>query len=80
MFPPNFLHQRISAHYIEINHIFFIEMLKRYQLARKDILAERETHSDFEKRTNYVTNPNYVYEPLGPDDESLKRYKADGNF
>ena len=30
MFPPAFLHQRISAHYIEINHIFMIEMLKKY--------------------------------------------------
>lgn len=30
MFPPSFLHNRLSAHYIEINHIFSIEMLKRY--------------------------------------------------
>lgn len=46
MFPPNFLHNRISAHYIEINHIFAIEMMKRYQVARKEVLAERERHSD----------------------------------
>ena len=30
MFPPSFLHNRISAHYIEINHIFSTEMLKKY--------------------------------------------------
>jgi len=30
MFPPNFLHNRLSAHYIEINHIFGIEMMKKY--------------------------------------------------
>jgi hypothetical protein len=30
MFPPSFLHNRLSAHYIEINHIFSIEMMKRY--------------------------------------------------
>lgn len=30
MFPPSFLHNRISAHYIEINHIFAVEMMKRY--------------------------------------------------
>lgn len=30
MFPPSFLHNRISAHYIEINHIFAIEMMKKY--------------------------------------------------
>jgi hypothetical protein len=80
MFPPSFLHNRISAHYIEINHIFAIEMLKKYQLARKEILAGREKHSDFEKRTMYITNPNYVYEPMGPDDDKIKRLKDDGEF
>lgn len=80
MFPPSFLHNRISAHYIEINHIFNIEMLKRYQVARKEILAERERHSDFDKRTKYILNSNYVYEPLGPDDDKLKRAKDDGSF
>lgn len=80
MFPPSFLHNRISAHYIEINHIFNIEMLKRYQIARKEILAEREKCSDFEKRTKYITNPHYVYEPLGADDDKIKRMKDDGEF
>jgi hypothetical protein len=80
MFPPNFLHNRISAHYIEINHIFAIEMMKRYQVARKEILAERERHSDEVKRTKYITNPNYVFEPLGEDDDKIKRLKADGLF
>lgn len=80
MFPPSFLHNRLSAHYIEINHIFSIEMMKRYQQARIEILAEREKHSDKEKRTKYVTNPNYVYEPLGPDDDKIKRLKDDRLF
>ena len=80
MFPPNFLHNRISAHYIEINHIFAIEMLKRYQVARKEILAEREKCSDLVKRTKYITNPSYVYEPLGADDDKLKRLKDDDQF
>ena len=80
MFPPSFLHNRISAHYIEINHIFAVEMMKRYQVARKEILDEREKHSDLEKRSLYITNPNYVYEPLGADDDKLKRLKADGLF
>ena len=30
MFPPSFLHNRISAHYIEINHIFAVEMMRKY--------------------------------------------------
>mmetsp|Transcript_36599 Transcript_36599/g.35397 ORF Transcript_36599/g.35397 Transcript_36599/m.35397 type:complete len:108 (+) Transcript_36599:214-537(+) len=46
MFPPSFLHNRISAHYIEINHIFATEMIKRYQHARKEILDERERCGD----------------------------------
>mmetsp|Transcript_32524 Transcript_32524/g.24041 ORF Transcript_32524/g.24041 Transcript_32524/m.24041 type:complete len:142 (+) Transcript_32524:241-666(+) len=80
MFPPSFLNNRISAHYIEINHIFAVEMIKRYQHARKEILDEREKCSDQEKRTRYITNPNYIYEPLGPDDDKLKRLKDDGKF
>jgi len=80
MFPPNFLHNRLSAHYIEINHIFAIEMMKRYHSARKEILEERERHSDEEKKTLYITNPGYVYEPMGPDDNKLKRLKDDGLF
>lgn len=80
MFPPNFLHNRISAHYIEINHIFAIEMMKRYQVARKEILTERERQPDEVKRTKYITNPGYVFEALGQDDDKLKRLKADGLF
>ena len=80
MFPPSFLHNRVSAHYIEINHIFAIEMMKRYQVARKEILTERERHSDFDRRTKYITNANYVFEPLGADDDKIKRLKDDGLF
>lgn len=80
MFPPSFLHNRISAHYIEINHIFAIEMMKKYQVARQEILAQREKQSDEVKRTKYITNKNYVFEPLGPDDDKVKRLKDDGLF
>jgi hypothetical protein len=80
MFPPSFLHNRLSAHYIEINHIFSIEMMKRYQQARKDVLSERERFSDEAKRTKYITNENYVFEPLGPDDGKIQRHKAEGTF
>ena len=80
MFPPSFLHNRLSAHYIEINHIFAIEMMKRYQVARREIIAEREKHSDKDRRTKYITNSNYVYEPMGPDDDKIKRLKDDNLF
>ena len=80
MFPPNFLHNRVSAHYIEINHIFAFEMIRKYQVERKQVLAERELASDKEKRTRYITNPNYVYEPLGPDAVGMTSLKESGNF
>ena len=30
MFPPSFLHNRLSAHYIEISPIYCVEMLRKY--------------------------------------------------
>ena len=81
MFPPNFLHNRLSAHYIEINHIFGIEMMKKYQIARQQILAERDACSDMERRTRYATNPNYIYEPFGSrDDDRIQRLKDEKQF
>ncbi|CAI2380887.1 unnamed protein product [Moneuplotes crassus] len=67
LFPPSYLNNKLSAHYIEINQIYTTEMFKRYRKARQEILEERESVSDKEKRTRYITNPNYVYEPLGKD-------------
>ena len=55
-------------------------MMKRYQVARKEILDERERTSDSDRRTRYITNANYVYEPLGADDDKIKRLKDDGLF
>ena len=55
-------------------------MMKKYQVARREILAERENASDFEKRTKYITNAHYVYEPLGKDDDKIKRLKDDNRF
>ena len=75
MFPPSFLHSRLSAHYIEINHIFFIEQMKKYIGIRKEMIDEREACTPEERLTRYATNPNYVYEPLGADDDKLRRVK-----
>ena len=80
MFPPSFLNNRTSAHYLEITHIYTVEMFKRYQQARKEILEERERCSDQEKRTRYALNPNYIYEPLGPDSEKMAFAKNSGIF
>ena len=80
MFPPNFLNNRVSAHYIEINHIFAFEMVRKYQLVRKQVLAEREAASDKDRRTKYITNSSYVFEPLGPDSDGMHTLKETGNF
>ena len=80
MFPPSFLHNRLSAHYIEINNIYFSEMIKKYIVARKAILAERDTHSAEEQRSRYATNPNYVYEAFQNDTVAIARLRADGEF
>ena len=80
MFPPNFLHNRLSAHFIEINHIFAVEMMKRYVGARKEILAEREACTPEERLTRYASNANYVFEGMGADAAEMTRFKADGLF
>ena len=80
MFPPSFLHNRLSAHYIEINNIFFCEMMKKYIVARKDLLAERDTHTPEEQRTRYATNVSYVYEQFQNETMAIRRLKDDGQF
>ena len=80
MFPPSYLHNRVSAHYIEINNIFFCEMLKKYIAARKEILAERDTYDQEAHRTKYVTNAGYIYEPFQNDTDAIKRSRASGDF
>ena len=80
MFPPSFLHNRLSAHYIEINHIFTIEMMKKYIGVRKELVDEREACTPEERLTRYASNPNYVYEPLGADDVKVRTVKDLGLF
>ena len=69
------MNNRVSAHYIEINHIYFNEMVKKYAQVRKDLFEEREKCSDLEKRTKYALNSNYIYEALGPDHADMQRFK-----
>lgn len=80
MFPPSYLHNRVSAHFIEINNIFFCEMLKKHIVARKEHLAERDLCSEEEQRTKYAMNPNYIFEPFTKDTTSILRLRADGLF
>ena len=78
MFPPNFLHNRLSAHFIEINHIYCIEMMKKYIGVRKEILDERAACSQEERLTRYASNANYVYEPMGEDDDRVRNARNIG--
>ena len=80
MFPPSFLHNRLSAHYIEINNIFFCEMMKKYIVARKEILRERDSCSMEQKSTMYATNKTYMYEALSSDTPVIQRLRDDGEF
>uniref|UniRef100_A0A7S3ITY3 Uncharacterized protein n=1 Tax=Strombidium inclinatum TaxID=197538 RepID=A0A7S3ITY3_9SPIT len=80
MFPPNYLHTRLSAHYIEINNIFFCEMVKKYMVARKEIIADRERSPVEERMTKYITNPNYIYEPLANEAAAIVEMKHKGDF
>ena len=80
MFPPSFLHNRLSAHYIEINNIFFCEMMKKYIVARKEILAERDQASQEDHRTRYASNPGYVFESFSNDTQAIRRLRDDGEF
>ena len=79
-FPTNLLHNRVSAHYLEIRKIFQIEMFKKYYVIRKQIILERESASQEERLTKYALNPNYVYQPMGEDDPRLVDIKLNGQF
>ena len=80
MFPPSFLHNRLSAHYIEINNIFFTEMLKKYIVARKELLTERDLASEEERKSRYASNPNYVCELFNKDTDTIARLRTTGDF
>ena len=68
VFPHAALNNRTSAHYIEINHIFFVEMMKKIKGELENIRIERESLTPKERKTRWITNPNYVYEPFGKRD------------
>ena len=63
--PHHYTQNQVSAHYLEINKIFSREMLKRYTLFEKEVTEEFNSSSEKTKRTKYLENPNYVYEPFG---------------
>eukprot|EP00825_Cyclidium_porcatum_P046391 TRINITY_DN7274_c0_g1_i1.p1 TRINITY_DN7274_c0_g1~~TRINITY_DN7274_c0_g1_i1.p1 ORF type:complete len:143 (-),score=23.91 TRINITY_DN7274_c0_g1_i1:167-553(-) len=63
--PLNSLNQRTSAHYIEINHIYGAEMIKKYHKVHEQIIAERNSCSEKERKTRYA-DPSYQYVETKP--------------
>ena len=80
IFPASFLHNRLSAHFIEINHIFTVEMFKKYRAVRQEVILDREQASQKDRLTKYITNSNYIYEPMGEDSPLLVSYRLSGKF
>lgn len=63
--PFNAANHKVSAHYLEINKIVFKEMWAKFEEIREQIKDEFDHSSEKDKRTKYITNSNYVYEPYG---------------
>jgi len=63
--PLNSMNQRTSSHYIEINHIFQAEMVKRYHRVRQRIIDERNKSDDKTKKTRFA-DPTYRYVAMKP--------------
>ena len=55
-------------------------MIKKYVVARKEILAERDEHSQEVQWTKYSSNRNYVFEGLSNDTPAIRRLRADNEF
>lgn len=58
-----------SAHYLEINKIFSKEMASHYEEYKQEVENEFYSSSEKIRRTKYLGNPNYVYEPFGWENE-----------
>ena len=68
--PFNVSNYKISAHYIEINKIVFEELWKKFQPIKDEIEKEFTRSTEKVKRTKYATNPNYVYEAFGWENQT----------
>lgn len=72
-FIPHYVHKyKNSAHYLEINKIFERENAKKLLEIRNKFMEEFELSTEKVKRTRYLRNPYYVYEPFGWEIEETK--------
>jgi len=63
--PLSTLNQRTSAHFIEINHIYGSEMVKRYHRVHQKIIDERNRLTEDARKTKYA-HPSYQYVAASP--------------
>jgi len=63
--PFNVANYKMSAHYIEIDRIVFEDLWRKFASIKEDFKQEFIRASEKDRRTRYLTNPNYVYEPFG---------------
>ena len=63
--PLSYTQYKVSAHYLEINKIFTKEMLKKFTEFENEVKLEYNDSTEKQRRTKYLNNPNYVYEPYG---------------
>lgn len=71
-FIPHYVHKyKVSAHYLEISKIYEREISKKLCEIRNKVIEEFEASPEKVKRTKYLRNPNYVYEPFGWEFDGL---------
>ena len=63
--PFNVSNYKMSAHFIEINKIIFEDLWRKFEPIREEMKSEFQRASEKDRRTRYLSNPNYVYEPFG---------------
>jgi predicted membrane protein len=63
--PFNVANYKMSAHFLEIDKIVFSELWRKFEPIKEEINLEFNRASEKERRTKYLGNPNYVYEPFG---------------
>lgn len=75
--PDHLTKYKESAHFLEINKIYFKEMQKHFSDFEDEVAEEYYNSSEFKKRMMYCNNPKYVYEPYGweIEEEEKKRYQ-----
>ena len=55
-------------------------MMRKYIVARQELLKVRDQATDEAKRTRYASNANYIYEPFRNDTPAIALLRSKGEF